>query len=189
LAGAASASAAPFQQDEDVIVTAEVPDLEGLFLTVEEGGAALTETGTNPAVVREFTGTLPKVTVTDTRDPDDIPPGAYWYVVGQATDFAGDGAQSPIPKSQFGWTPGMFPGSDDGLGTVMEGPAVGTSKDSTPDDGMDGSELLYWVPGGSSDLRDLDESVWSATADLVLKTDPGVATGTYTSTITLSLFE
>jgi hypothetical protein len=189
LAGTAAASADPVQvgEGQEVEVTAEVEGLKGLFLTVEAGEASLEEDSANPAVEREFKGKLPKVTVTDTRDVDDIADGAYWSVVGQATDFTGDGTQPVIPKAQFGWTPAMFPGSDDGDGTISEGPEVGTSRDG--DDGMDGSELLYWAPGGSRDLRDLDESVWSATADLVLKTDPGVEAGTYTSTLTLSLFE
>ncbi|MDR0594172.1 MAG: hypothetical protein LBG60_13165 [Bifidobacteriaceae bacterium] len=190
LMGQAAASADPAEvDDEDVKVTVTISPLGAgaLTLSVASPTAALSETGATPTVVREFTGTLPNVTVRDTRDPDDVADSAAWSVVGQATDFS-DGGTNTIPSSQLGWTPAMAAGSDDGLGTVTEGQAVGTSLDSTPDVGLAASELLY-MAGSSADLLDLGESAWSATADLVLKTSPTQATGNYSSTLTLSLFE
>jgi hypothetical protein len=44
--------------------------------------------------VRQFTGSLPTVTVTDTRLPDQIPAGAGWYV-----RLKGSGPQRPACSS------------------------------------------------------------------------------------------
>ncbi len=67
-------------------------------MTVAGNATNLTETGVDPTV-REFTGTLPTVTVTDTRIyPDRISPDAFWYVLGSSSDFAGMRPSRPSPR-------------------------------------------------------------------------------------------
>ncbi|TQS18652.1 hypothetical protein, partial [Microbispora sp. KK1-11] len=52
-----------------------------LSMTVaDNNGVSLQESGSD-AAARQFTGTLPTVTVSDTRKPEDIPAGEYWAVV------------------------------------------------------------------------------------------------------------
>lgn len=63
-------------QDVDVNVgITEIVDGGVLAMSVAGTATALTEDGSTPTV-RQFKGTLPTVTVTDTRSPDEIPAGA-----------------------------------------------------------------------------------------------------------------
>jgi hypothetical protein len=183
--GVAAASAEEQYGDENVVVTVEIDEVEEgtLALTVASNTTSLGESGSTD-LVRQFTGTLPTVTVTDTRDAEDIDDSAFWYVLGQATDFS-DGDTETIPVENFGWEPALT-GPNDGEGSVAAGPLVGTALDALPDDGLDIGELLY-MAGDSEEY--LDEGSWQATAALVLKAPASVVPGTYTSTITLSLFE
>jgi hypothetical protein len=187
LMGAAGA-AADDDENQSVEITAEIKPLVEpgmLALSVASNATSLTETSADPEEVREFTGTLPTVTVTDTRDPDDVDPAAWWYVVGQTTAFEGDGSQPDIPAANLGWAPELT-GPNDGEGTVAAGPEVKTAEDTVAGPGLNDQVLLFWT--GSS-LDYIEEESWSATAGLVLKTSPLVAAGTYKSTLTLSLFE
>ncbi|MEV4461311.1 hypothetical protein, partial [Microbispora sp. NPDC049633] len=71
-----------------------------LSMTVADNdGVSLQENGSD-AAARQFTGTLPTVTVTDTRTPEEIPDGEYWAVVGQASQFvaADDPAKTIGPE-------------------------------------------------------------------------------------------
>ncbi|MDR2252444.1 MAG: hypothetical protein LBD97_01040 [Bifidobacteriaceae bacterium] len=173
--------------DEEIEVTAEIqPQTLGvLAMSVASNAATLTENGST-ALVRQFTGTLPTVTVTDTRDPDDIDDDVFWYVLGTATDFHGDGTQPDIPAANLGWTPALIdPGESGG---VAAGPQVDTALDSGPNNvGLVDQEFLVETTDPSQDVV-TDES-WTANAALFLRTSPTVAAGTYTSTLTLSLFE
>lgn len=183
LAGAASADETEYGTD-GVDVTVEIQDLAGpgtLALTVSGDSAVLTENGSD-AVTRQFKGTLPTVTVTDTRDTADVPDDAYWYVVGSATDFVGDASQPDITADHLGWTPRLVDGGASGL--VTEGDEVGTVLDG--DVGLVDQELLAMA----WDSKEINtEGSWSAKADLFLRTPTSVATGQYASTLTLSLFE
>ncbi|WP_426998289.1 hypothetical protein [Pseudarthrobacter sp. N5] len=75
-----------------------------LAMSVAGTTTMLTEDGSTPTV-RQFKGTLPTVTVTDTRVADEIPAGAGWYVLGTSSDFAGGSGQPAISASHLGWAP------------------------------------------------------------------------------------
>jgi len=159
--------------------------------TTQPGVLAMTVAGTSAklaeqdstALVRQFVGKLPLVTVTDTRTADEIPAGAAWYVLGSATDFTGDAGQPAIPASDLGWSPSII-GSDTSSGNVFAGQPVATSTDGGQ--GLVDKELLSSTFDSASDTT---PGAWTATADLTLKTGADVKPGDYSSTLTLSLFE
>jgi hypothetical protein len=103
-------------------------------------------------------------------------------VVGSATDFAGDDAQDPIGGEYLGWTPRLIDGGDSGL--VAEGDPVDGELDGGP--GLVDQELLAMAFDSGQIVT---EGSWTATADLTLRVPTTVQPGTYTSTLTLSLFE
>lgn len=156
-----------------------------LAMTVASNSTTLTESGSTPTV-RQFTGTLPTVTVTDTRVfPDRIDPTAFWYVLGSSSDFVGDAAQPDITADHLGWSPALVGGTDPG--EVAVGDQVDTVLDSGPDAvGLVDQEILALA----SSSRDINPTgSWSVNAGLFLKTPITVAPGHYTSHLTLSLFE
>lgn len=168
----------------DVDVTVDIASTEtgALSLTVAGTETSLTETGST-ATFRQFTGALPNVTVTDTRE--DVDAGVFWYVTGQASDFVGNAGQANITPDHLGWTPSIVTAND---GEVAEGDTVGTSIDGGVNGvGLVGQELLA-LALDSADAQ-ATSGQWTATANLVLKTPVTVAPGSYTSTLTLSLFE
>lgn len=195
VATASMAAADPVDDPEDVDVRVVISPLSepgALAMSVAANSATLTESGST-ALARQFVGTLPTVTVTDTRDADDIPEGAWWWVEGTASDFVSDPAGLPdIAAGHLGWTPHLVNGG--ALGFVAEGPEIPTVMDprtttdpAPPDNvGLVGQEMLASV-SESADVAAEDE--WSANADLVLRVPTTTASGTYHSTLTLSLFE
>jgi hypothetical protein len=186
VAGAAFADDNDGSNDVDVnvqITPAAEPGV--LAMTVAGNATTLTESGSTPTI-RQFTGNLPTVTVTDTRVfPDRIDAGAYWYVLGSSTDFVGDAAQPDITAGHLGWTPALGASTDPG--EVAAGDQVDTVLDSGPDAvGLVDQELLA-IASSSAGINPTGS--WSVNAALFLKTPITVATGTYHSTLTLSLFE
>ncbi|MFF2370931.1 hypothetical protein [Agromyces sp. NPDC058110] len=185
LAGVATAASAEEQYGgEDIDVSVEIAQIDEpgvLALTVAGGAVDLAESGSSPTV-RQFTGTLPTVTVTDTRTAEEIPDEAFWYVLGTATDFEGSAGQPAIPASLLGWAPALIDGGDSGL--VAAGDPVEGTLDSGP--GLVDVELLA-MAASSEEIA--EEGQWTATADLSLRTPATVAPGSYSSTLTLSLFE
>lgn len=183
-AGTAAASADDVVDNGEVTVNVDVADRYPhgvLALTVAADETTLTEVDSGDPLVREFTGTLPTVTVTDTRsDVPDVP----WYVLGTASDFV-SGADS-IGADHLGWTPSLA--ADYGP-SVEPGADIETVVDDPSSEGLgyaDG-ELLYvnW-----DQVDTYDQGAWSASAGLQLKVDAAaVAPGSYTSVLTLSLFE
>lgn len=189
LVGTAGAAFAAEVGDTDVDVNVNIAPVVGpgsLSLTVAGTSATLTEGASGDPEVRQFNGALPTVTVTDTRDVDDIPANHFWYVVGQASAFTGPGGAS-ISADHFGWTPRLVDGGDTGL--VAEGEEVKTSEDTGDDAvGLVDQELLYTALDSAA-VKEGGESSWTADAALVLKTDTSVTPGAYSSKLTLSLFE
>lgn len=183
---AGTAFAADNYGSDDVGVNvdiAELPSAGALSMTVDGTSTTLTEDGSDN-VRRQFTGALPTVTVTDTRDADDAPAGTGWYVLGSASAFtSADG--STIGAENLGWTPALVDGGD--LGLVAAGDQVDTAIDGGEDGvGLKDQELLALA----IDSQDINpEGSWSANADLFLRTPVDVDAGAYTSTLTLSLFE
>jgi len=167
--------------DEDVDVNVEIEDTGQagfLALSVASNATALTEqapSGTD----RVFTGSLPTVTVTDTRAGAEINPEAFWYVVGSVTDFVGTAAQPDIVSADtFGWAPEVLAG-DPGL--------VAPGDEVAPGDGF-GADDFELLTSTYSSAEGAPGS-WTASADLTLKTPGTVAPGQYAATLTLSLFE
>jgi hypothetical protein len=173
--------------NDDVDVNVDIAPMAGtgaLSMSVAGSSTTLTENGST-SVIRQFTGTLPTLTVTDTRDPADIPEGAGWYVLGTSTDFVSADGASTIGAENFGWAPKLIDGGESGL--VAEGDVVDTAIDGGPDGvGLVDQELLA-ITNGSAAVA--EEGSWTANADLFLRTEPTVDAGQYSSTLTLSLFE
>ncbi|QHC58761.1 hypothetical protein [Rathayibacter sp. VKM Ac-2760] len=187
LLGAAGTAFADEQQGaDDVDVNVQIAPLTGvgaLSMTVASDSTALTENGSTGAV-RQFTGTLPTVTITDTRDAADIPAGAGWYVLGTASDFTSSTGDT-IGAENLGWAPNLIDGGDSGL--VAEGDVVDTALDAGPNNvGLVDQELLA-ITDDSAGVA--EEGSWTADAALTLKTPSTVDAGDYSSTLTLSLFE
>lgn len=187
LLGVAGTAFAEDQKDAgDVAVEVAISELPGggaLSMSVAGTSTALSENGST-STVRQFTGTLPTVTVTDTRDPADIPQGAGWYVLGTASDFVSS-AGDVIGAENLGWAPRLIDGGDSGL--VAEGDVVDTAIDGGPNGvGLVDQELLA-ITNDSAAIS--SEGSWTADAALTLKTPAEVEAGNYTSTLTLSLFE
>jgi hypothetical protein len=189
LVGVSGAAAAEEQHgDESIGVEVAIAEIEEpgvLAMSVAGTTATLAENGSDE-LVRQFTGTLPTVTVTDTRAADDIPPGAGWYVLGTASELTGDAGQAAIGADHLGWTPRLIDGGESGL--VAEGDPVQTvlDTDAPAPFGLVDQELLAFT-NRSADIA--AEGQWSVDADLALRTSVDVAPGNYSGTITLSLFE
>ena len=187
LTGAGTAAFADPSSPEgssDVNVDVQIPAVPdgALSLTVAGAQASLTEQGST-ATYRQFTGALPNVTVTDTRA--NIPAGVYWYVTGQASDFVGTNNQANITPDHLGWAPKLITENN---GEVSEGDTVQTSVDGgTNGVGLVGKELLELALDSAS--AKATSGQWTANAGLVLKTPVDVTPGSYSSKLTLSLFE
>ncbi len=191
LAGVAGAAFAEEQvgDDNSVDVSVSIEDTgEGtLAMSVAGTSTSLAEAESGDAAVRQFDGALPTVTVTDTRTAEEIPEGAFWYVLGSASSFVGDAGQPEITSDHLGWSPVLQ--NDDGSGNVATGGDVDTvmdEGDGTPNDnvGLAGQELLAMALTSESAIGS-----WEASADLTLKVPAETAPGAYSSTLTLSLFE
>jgi hypothetical protein len=168
-------------QDVDVnVAIAEIEGPGGLALTVDTAATTLVE-GPSTELERIFTGTLPKVTVTDTRAPEDVPAGSAWYVLGSASAFVDAESDATIGADHLGWSPQLVAGEGEGESFVEVGGDVMPS-----DPGLVDQELLYLADSAESNAGG---GVFSATAGLQLVVPASVAAGNYTSTLTLSLFE
>ena len=185
VAGIAMAAEPGGDQAVDVEVSiAEINQPGVLALSVAGTTTTLTENGSTPTV-RQFTGTLPTVTVTDTRTADEIPDDAYWSLVGSSSAFTGSNGQPDISAGHLGWTPRLIDGGEDGL--VAEGEQVDTVLDTGDDAvGLVDQELLAMADNSEAIAH---EGQWTADANLFLRTDANVAAGDYTAHLTLSLFE
>ncbi|WP_327003425.1 hypothetical protein OHA72_51535 [Dactylosporangium sp. NBC_01737] len=175
--------------DADVQVTVDIAEIREpgvLALSVAGNAVVLTENGST-LLVRQFTGILPTVTVTDTRTADEVPGGANWAVLGSATSFTGNAGQAPITANHLGWKPRLVDGGSTGL--VTEGEEVVTVLDDPTQPGnnvgLTDQELLV----STYDSQAVAGDAYAVNADLYLRTPADVAAGQYTSTLTLSLFE
>ena len=184
IGGAGAAIADELDNDNvDVNVNIEaLPPVGALTLSVAADSTTLTENGSTDTI-RQFTGELPTVTVTDDRE--EVPAGTYWYVTGQSSDFTGTGLPA-ITAGHLGWTPMLT--SDDSDGQVAEGEQVDTILDEGPDAvGLVDEELLAIAPNMTAEGT--PNGVWTAKANLFLKTPADVAPGAYKSVLTLTLWE
>jgi hypothetical protein len=157
-----------------------------LALTVAGNAVTLQENGSD-LLVRQFTGTLPTVTVTDTRTAGEIPAGAAWAVLGSSSDFTGTTGQAPISASHLGWRPRLVNGGDTGL--VTEGEEVVTVLDQPTQPGNNVGLVDRELLVSTYDSAEVTGGAYTVDAGLTLRTPADVAAGSYRSTLTLSLFE
>ncbi|MEU7891049.1 hypothetical protein AB0B54_36600 [Microbispora bryophytorum] len=190
LAGAGLAGPAAADDDPtggiDVSVKIEPTTTPGqISMTVADNdGVSLQENGSD-ATARQFVGTLPTVTVTDTRQPEDIPAGEFWAVVGQSSQFvAADDPAKTIGPEYLGWKPRLLSQSTTGAVAAGE-PVSSVIGDGTgaPEVGLEGQELLVSTANSTDEI-----GTSQVNADLALRTSTDVAAGEYHSTLTLSLF-
>jgi hypothetical protein len=173
----------------DLRVTVDITEIQQpgvLALTVAGDAIVLLENGST-LLVRQFTGSLPTVTVTDTRTAEEIPDGANWAVLGSATDFTGTAGQAPISAGHVGWRPVLIDGGD--TGQVSEGEEVVTVLDPPTQPGNNVGLVDQELLVSTFDSGEVAGDAYTVTADLYLRTPADVAPGQYSSTITLSLFE
>jgi hypothetical protein len=173
----------------DVRVTVDIEEIDEpgvLALSIAGDSVALSEDGST-LLIRQFVGTLPTVTVTDTRTPEEVPDGAAWAVLGSATDFVGSAGQAPISAGHLGWKPNLIDGGDTGL--VTEGEEVATVVDEPTQPGNNVGLVDQELLVSTFDSEAVTGDAYSVDADLYLRTPAEVAAGSYTSTLTLSLFE
>ncbi|GGM64016.1 hypothetical protein GCM10011608_56660 [Micromonospora sonchi] len=173
----------------DVAVTVDIEEIREpgvLALSIAGDSVTLTEDGST-LLVRQFVGALPLVTVTDTRTADEVPADAAWAVLGSATDFVGDAGQEPIGAGHLGWKPRLRDGGDTGL--VAEGEEVVTVLDEPTQPGNNVGLVDQELLVSTFDSGAVAGGAYSVDADLFLRTPADVAAGSYTSTLTLSLFE
>lgn len=182
LTGVAGAAIADEVGSNEVDVSVDIealPPVGALTMSVAADSTTLTEVDSEDPEVRRFDGTLPTVTVSDDRE--DVPEGVFWYVVGQSSAFTADGAPEIGPE-HLGWVPELLTEND---GEVAPGEEVDTVLDDGGE-GLTGQELLA-LAMDSNEAHAIGE--WEANADLFLKTPADVAPGSYSATITLSLWE
>jgi hypothetical protein len=182
------ASAEP-GDSEDVRVTVDIAEIREpgvLALTIAGNSVALSEDGST-LLIRQFVGTLPTVTVTDTRTPEEVPAGAAWAVLGNCTEFAGSAGQPPISAGHLGWRPNLIDGGD--TGQVSEGQEVVTVLDPPTQPGNNVGLVDQELLVSTFDSAAVTGDSYTVNANLFLRTPVDVAPGTYTSTLTISLFE
>ncbi|GGO21106.1 hypothetical protein GCM10011576_39060 [Micromonospora parathelypteridis] len=173
----------------DVRVTVDIEEITEpgvLAMSIAGDSVALSEDGST-LLVRQFVGSLPTVTVTDTRTPEEVPDNAAWAVLGSATDFVGGAGQAPISAGHLGWKPRLLDGGDTGL--VTEGEEVVTVLDEPTQPGNNVGLVDQELLVSTFDSEAVTGDAYSVDADLYLRTPADVAAGSYTSTLTLSLFE
>ncbi|WP_285137556.1 hypothetical protein [Microbacterium sp. lyk4-40-TSB-66] len=183
---AAVGGGSAFAADEDTVdVSVEIaPDAEPgtLALTVAAESAVLTEDEAS-GTTRTFSGTLPTVTVIDTRLAEDVDPESFWYVMGSITDFVGNAGQPDIVSADaFGWYPSIVAGNPTDGGDQVVAP--GDDVDPGTGGFLD-AELLASVDSAA----DAAGGAYSATAGLLLETPASVTPGGYAATITLTLLQ
>ncbi|MBM7494299.1 hypothetical protein JOD64_005521 [Micromonospora luteifusca] len=173
----------------DVRVTVDIEEITEpgvLAMSIAGNAVALSEDGST-LLVRQFVGNLPTVTVTDTRTPEEVPDNAAWAVLGSATDFVGGTGQAPISAGHLGWKPRLIDGGDTGV--VTEGEEVVTVLDEPTQPGNNVGLVDQELLVSTFDSEAVTGDAYSVDADLYLRTPADVAAGSYTSTLTLSLFE
>jgi hypothetical protein len=122
-----------------------------------------------------FTGTLTGVGVNDTRPTE---PG--WTLSGQASDFVNGG--TTISAKNLGWTPGKVAAGSDAEGTVTLGSIIDSILKTATSNGLfpPGGTLASAAAGNGLGTQNLQ-------AGLELRIPDTSPTGTYSSTLTLTL--
>lgn len=191
LTGVAGAALAEPVDGDEVRVDVEIDAVEpagALTMSVAADSTTLAEVPSDDAALRQFDGELPVVTITDDRG--EVPEGQYWYVTGQSSAFEGEGLTS-LPAGHLGWRPDLLTEGDGEVAegeevvTILDDPTLGEGE-SANNVGLVGEELLALATESSAASV---QGTWQADADLFLKTPADVAPGSYSATLTLTLWE
>ncbi|MFC3689313.1 hypothetical protein [Aquipuribacter hungaricus] len=191
LTGVAGAALAEPVDGDDVRVDVEIDAVEpagALTMSVAADSTTLAEVASGDPAVRQFDGALPTVTVTDDRG--EVPAGQFWYVTGQSSAFEGEGLTS-LPAGHLGWRPNLITEGDGEVAageevvTVLDDPTTGSGATAN-NVGLVGEELLALALDSTEASA---QGTWQADADLFLKTPADVAPGSYSATLTLTLWE
>ena len=163
--------------DEGLQIEATVPDgtVPGsLVLSIAGSGESVVlDDMTNEGDRLRFVGELPTVTVVDSRNDEQAGSGG-WSVSGQSSDFtSGD---SVLGADQLGWTPSLREGNDG----VTAGATVASSFDG-------GSGLATPQKLGQANAEGRYGTAAFDT-ELALDVKVGTEAGTYTGTLSVTLF-
>jgi ABC-type phosphate transport system substrate-binding protein len=121
-----------------------------------------------------FQAPLGDIAVADTRPSE---PG--WTLTGEATDFVN--GRTTVPANDLGWTPQLVPSGSDAEGVLSRGPSVGPFLSTGYTNGLATPlELANAAPGNGLGTEQVG-------AELVLWVPDTSPTGTYASTLTLTL--
>lgn len=153
----------------DIPVTAQIPQIGGaqpgsLVLSVAEGGVDLGQ-ARNAGDRLRLSGTLPQVSVTDTRVDS-----RGWNLAGSSSDLAADAAA--IRAGHLGWAPFLVSGDATPGAKVQTVMSAGA--------GLAAPASLGSSAGGTG--------TDALAADLELEVPVDTRAGTYTGSVTLSLF-
>lgn len=162
---------------EGIPVEATVPESTepgSLAMTVADFGEGVSlAKAANAGDRLRFEGTLPEVSVTDSRNADQAGAGG-WAVSGQSSDFAAGGVA--VGAEHLGWTPRVL----NPRAGVVAGASVSTTLGGGP-----GLASPASLASASSEGRFGSTAM---SADLFLEVPVDTAPGTYQATLTVSLF-
>lgn len=160
----------PRSRSGTIAITGRVPGhTPGLYLSVSTDAAALGD-AEFLADRWQLRGTLPAVTVVDTRNDQET----GWTVSAQMSDLTGPA--QVLPADSVGWTPSLI----DVAEGVTAGPAVATRLSGGP--GLAESVVLGRAVGAAPPGRT------QLGADLVLETGYDTAPGRYAGSLTVTIF-
>jgi hypothetical protein len=120
-----------------------------------------------------FTGGLSGVAVQDSR-----PGQTGWTLTGQASDFVGP---AQVSAKNLGWNPALVAAGSDAEGAVAAGPSVDSMFKTASSNGLSTANNLAKAPAGAG------LGTQNLSAGLELRIPDTSPTGTYTSTLTLTL--
>jgi hypothetical protein len=127
-----------------------------------------------------FNGGLSGVSVIDTRpDPSGTGHGFGWTLNGQASSFVN--GSTVYPASYLGWTPALVAAGSDAEGTVNAGAFIDSILKTASSDGLLTSKTFAKAPAGNG------LGTQNVSASFELRIPDTSPTGTYTSTLTVTL--
>lgn len=164
--------------EDGIPIVADIPELGGpegaLTLSVANYGDGVVLTGpTNVGDRLRFDGTLPQVTVTDTRNATQAGDSG-WTVSGRATDFTSGTAE--LDAAHLGWTPWADSLRD---GVILGGTVNGILRGGP---GLAAAATLATAP------NEARLGIAAVRADLLLEAPVDTPEGTYESRLKVSLF-
>jgi ABC-type phosphate transport system substrate-binding protein len=167
-------NSAPYAGSLSLNVTSGVVQFQQVDPATPAGHPAVATDPTGHRHAWVFQAPLGDIAVVDTRPSE---PG--WTLTGEATDFVNGG--TTVPARDLGWTPQLVPAGSDAEGVLSPGPSIGPFLSTGFTNGLAMPlELANAAPGNGLGTQNLG-------ATLVLWMPDTSPTGTYASTLTLTL--